>query len=71
MAKHIITLEVDSGKLFDTLHSLQRDGASDWTAPFGDRMASLLMTPNDIGAIEQVGLAIYGIEVKQVATEST
>lgn len=71
MAKHTITLEVDSTQLFDTLHKLQQDGCADWTGPFGDRMASLLMTPTSVGVIEQVGLELYGVTVKHVEPVST
>lgn len=66
MAKYTITLEVDSGQLFDTLHQLQQEGVAEWAGPFGDRMASLLMTPRAVGMIAQVGLGLYGITIKQV-----
>lgn len=69
MAKHTITLEVDSGVLFDMLHQLQQAGATDWAAPFGDRMASLLMAPTDNSFLDSVGLALYGVTLKSVTTE--
>jgi hypothetical protein len=66
MATHTITLEVDSTKMFDTLLEMQRAGSEDWPRALGDRMASLLMTPKDVSALDAVGLAFYGITVRSV-----
>lgn len=68
MAVHTITLEVDSGKLFDMLSKLQGenpDGCS--TDALGVRMAELMMCPSDVGFADRVGLALYGIEIKAVS----
>jgi hypothetical protein len=67
MATHTITLEVDSSKLFDMLHQLQQEAPTGCsTDALGVRMAELLMAPNDVSVIEQVGLALYGITVKAI-----
>lgn len=56
MATRRITFEVDTSKLFDTLHAMEGN-----TEPLGTRLvASLLAEP---GFADLVGMAVYGVEV--------
>ena len=58
MAKREVTFVVDSVELFDRLHAMKGD-----TSALGTRLVECLLA--DAHWSTHIGLAIYGIEVKE------
>ncbi len=69
MKKIRLTLEADPGVLFDKIASMQIAG-SDGTQGIGVRLVSTLLEGKR-SFINDVGLAIYGIDVKSVEVVET
>jgi hypothetical protein len=56
MAKSRITIEVDHSQLFDGVVKVG-------TSPLGERLIGVLLDPRRFGALEAIGLGVYGIVI--------
>lgn len=61
MTEYVITLKVNQTQVFDTLHKMNGDCSA-----LGQRLSEVCLAPANIGALDRVGLSIYGIEVQDV-----